>query len=182
MSVPSVAVPALRPSTSISAPAGTVWISIDVIVGLAGSLTSPLSLLNGWVIGGAVSRVAPAATAVGPRDPGFELRLIANWRPGDADDRHRAWVRDGWAALRPFSSGQYASFLSDEGPAGVRTADGVLAGVTAKVDDVVPVGQTIAWLLKPGESVPAPSGAPQQTGRKMDSAPVAAAARVRVAQ
>ena len=28
--------------------------------------------------------------------------------------------------------------------------DGVLAGVTAKVDDVVPVGQTIAWLLKAG--------------------------------
>jgi pyruvate dehydrogenase E2 component (dihydrolipoamide acetyltransferase) len=55
-------------------------------------------------------------------------------------------------------------------------ADGVLAGVTAKVDDVVPVGQTIAWLLKPGESVPAASGAPQQTGRKMDSAPAAAAA------
>src|SRR6187455_2356946 len=54
-------------------------------------------------------------------------------------------------------------------------ADGVLAGVTAKVDDVVPVGQVIAWLLKAGESVPAASGAPQQTGRKMDSAPAAAA-------
>jgi len=54
--------------------------------------------------------------------------------------------------------------------------DGVLAGVTAKVDDVVPVGQVIAWLLKAGESVPASSGAPQQTGRKMDSAPAAAAA------
>jgi pyruvate dehydrogenase E2 component (dihydrolipoamide acetyltransferase) len=60
-------------------------------------------------------------------------------------------------------------------------ADGVLAGVTAKVDDVVPVGQTIAWLLKPGESVPAASGAPQQTGRKMDSAPAAAAAPVAAA-
>ena len=54
-------------------------------------------------------------------------------------------------------------------------ADGVLAGVTAKVDDVVPVGQTIAWLLKAGESVPASAGAPQMTGRKMDSAPAAAA-------
>src|SRR5688572_31925492 len=53
--------------------------------------------------------------------------------------------------------------------------DGVLAGVTAKVDDVVPVGQTIAWLLKAGESVPASSGAPQMTGRKMESAPAAAA-------
>ena len=55
-------------------------------------------------------------------------------------------------------------------------SDGVLAGVTAKVDDVVPVGQIIAWLLKAGESVPASAGAPQMSGRKMDSAPAAAAA------
>ncbi len=31
-------------------------------------------------------------------------------------------------------------------------ADGILGGVTAKVGDVVPVGQTIAWLLQPGEA------------------------------
>ena len=53
--------------------------------------------------------------------------------------------------------------------------DGVLSAVTAKEGDVVPVGQTIAWLLKPGEALP--TGGPQvQTGRKMDSAPAAAAA------
>ena len=45
--------------------------------------------------------------------------------------------------------------------------DGILAGVTAKVGDVVPVGQTIAWLLQPGEAPPA-AAAPAQTGRKMD--------------
>jgi len=53
--------------------------------------------------------------------------------------------------------------------------DGVLSGVTAKVGDVVPVGQTIAWLLKPGESMPASGGAQAQSGRKMDAAPAAAA-------
>jgi pyruvate dehydrogenase E2 component (dihydrolipoamide acetyltransferase) len=53
--------------------------------------------------------------------------------------------------------------------------DGVLSGVTAKVGDVVPVGQTIAWLLKPGEALPT-GGAQAQSGRKMDSAPAAAAA------
>ena len=42
--------------------------------------------------------------------------------------------------------------------------DGILGGVTAKVGDVVPVGQTIAWLLKPGETPPVAS-APTQTGR-----------------
>ena len=42
--------------------------------------------------------------------------------------------------------------------------DGILGGITAQVGAVVPVGQTIAWLLKPGEAVPAAS-APTQTGR-----------------
>src|SRR4051812_20331136 len=47
--------------------------------------------------------------------------------------------------------------------------DGTLAGVVAREGDVVPVGQTIAWLLQTGESVPAPSAA-AQTGRRSDSA------------
>jgi pyruvate dehydrogenase E2 component (dihydrolipoamide acetyltransferase) len=42
--------------------------------------------------------------------------------------------------------------------------DGILGGVTAQAGAVVPVGQTIAWLLKPGETPPA-SSAPVQTGR-----------------
>src|SRR5262245_14045066 len=54
------------------------------------------------------------------------------------------------------------------------SSDGVLSGVIAKEGDVVPVGQTIAWLLKPGEAVPT-GGAQMQSGRKMDSAPAAAA-------
>jgi pyruvate dehydrogenase E2 component (dihydrolipoamide acetyltransferase) len=55
--------------------------------------------------------------------------------------------------------------------------DGVLGGVTAKEGDVVPVGQTIGWLLKGGEAVPASAGPGSGTsGRKMDAAPAAAAA------
>jgi hypothetical protein len=99
---------------------------IDRVVELTGSLTSPLSLLNGWVIGGAASRVPAEATAVGAREPGYELRLIAVWPPGDPDgERHTAWVREGWEALRPHGDGrQYATFLADEGHAGVRAAYG----------------------------------------------------------
>src|SRR5688572_31038052 len=58
-------------------------------------------------------------------------------------------------------------------------SDGVLGGVTAKIGDVVPVGQTIAWLLKPGESVPQ-QGAQVQTGRTGAAAAPAAAAGVAV--
>ena len=54
-------------------------------------------------------------------------------------------------------------------------AEGILAGVTAKVGDVVPVGQTIAWLVAPGEATPATT-APTQSGRRTDSAVGTAAA------
>ena len=56
-------------------------------------------------------------------------------------------------------------------------AAGILGGVTAKVGDVVPVGQTIAWLLQPGEKPPAAT-APTQTGRTMDKAPAAASGAI----
>src|SRR5467141_2855958 len=35
--------------------------------------------------------------------------------------------------------------------------DGILAGITADVGAVVPVGQTIAWIVAPGEKLPAQS-------------------------
>src|SRR5580704_8853498 len=44
------------------------------------------------------------------------------------------------------------------------TGDGILAGVTAAEGAVVPVGQTIAWLVQPGEAPPKQTTGPQ-TGR-----------------
>jgi pyruvate dehydrogenase E2 component (dihydrolipoamide acetyltransferase) len=55
--------------------------------------------------------------------------------------------------------------------------DGILKGVTAREGDVVPVGQTIGWLLKDGEAVPASAGPGSgASGRKMDAVPAAAVA------
>src|SRR5437667_10998349 len=54
--------------------------------------------------------------------------------------------------------------------------DGILGGITAQVGAVVPVGQTIAWLLKPGEQPPAASAsvATGRTGAGSMQQPVAA--------
>ena len=52
----------------------------------------------------------------------------------------------------------------------------MLGGVTAKVGDVVPVGQTIAWLLKPGEAVPDGDGAQRRPAARWTRRPAAAAA------
>ncbi len=58
--------------------------------------------------------------------------------------------------------------------------DGILGGITAQAGDVVPVGQTIAWLLKAGEAPPATS-APAQTGRTGAAAPQATASAAQAA-
>jgi pyruvate dehydrogenase E2 component (dihydrolipoyllysine-residue acetyltransferase) len=55
-------------------------------------------------------------------------------------------------------------------------ADGVLAGVKAHAGDVIPVGQTIAWIVGPGEKPPMDE-ASAASGRRMDTkAPPATAA------
>src|ERR1700688_1863524 len=54
-------------------------------------------------------------------------------------------------------------------------ADGILAGVKAHAGDVIPVGQTIAWIVNPGEKPPVEE-ASSASGRRMDSKPAPAAA------
>jgi pyruvate dehydrogenase E2 component (dihydrolipoamide acetyltransferase) len=58
-------------------------------------------------------------------------------------------------------------------------ADGILAGVKAQAGDVIPVGQTIAWIVRPGEKPPVEEAA-AASGRRMDSAPAPAAAAASV--
>jgi pyruvate dehydrogenase E2 component (dihydrolipoamide acetyltransferase) len=54
-------------------------------------------------------------------------------------------------------------------------ADGILAGVKAQAGDVIPVGQTIAWILGAGEKLPLEE-ASSTSGRRMDSKPAPAVA------
>jgi FAD/FMN-containing dehydrogenase len=110
--------------------------TIDVFCERASAFTSPFAQINGWAVGGAVSRVDPDATAVGERETGFELSFAVGWPPSDPDgERHRAWSRAGSEALRGESAGIYANFISDEGSAGVEAAYGArLARLTAVKD------------------------------------------------
>jgi len=98
---------------------------IDVFIERLGAMTSPFAQINGWAMGGAVSRVDPDATAVGEREVGFDISFAIGWLPSDPDpERHRDWARTAWDALQPHSSGVYANFISDEGEAGVEAAYG----------------------------------------------------------
>jgi pyruvate dehydrogenase E2 component (dihydrolipoamide acetyltransferase) len=56
-------------------------------------------------------------------------------------------------------------------------ADGILAGIKAQAGDVIPVGQTIAWIVKPGEKPPVEEAA-AASGRRMDTKAAPAAPAV----
>ncbi len=53
--------------------------------------------------------------------------------------------------------------------------DGVLAAITAKVGDEIPVGRTIAWLVKPGETAPAAEAQEKSPSARATRAPDCAA-------
>jgi hypothetical protein len=109
---------------------------VDVFLDRLATIPTPFSQINGYAMGGALSRVDPSATAVGEREVGFDIGIAAGWQPSDPDgDGHTAWVRDGWEALRPHSRGVYVNFISDEGSAGVDAAYGArLTRLTALKD------------------------------------------------
>jgi pyruvate dehydrogenase E2 component (dihydrolipoamide acetyltransferase) len=54
--------------------------------------------------------------------------------------------------------------------------DGILAGITAEVGAVIPVGETIAWLVAPGEKPPAKAATAVPAARATSAAQAAAAA------
>jgi FAD/FMN-containing dehydrogenase len=85
--------------------------------------TSPLSYSVIFHIGGALNERAADDGAVGNRDARFISGFSGVWEPGVPADEHVAWVRKGWEAIRPFSTGgNYVNFqLAEDGPD--RTAD-----------------------------------------------------------
>jgi FAD/FMN-containing dehydrogenase len=94
---------------------------IGVIVDNASNITSPLTTVPIFTLGGAVARVDDDATAMAHRDAAHDINIVASWLPDDADgDRHRTWVRDFFAAVEPHARGVYVNFTSDDDAARVR--------------------------------------------------------------
>jgi Berberine and berberine like len=98
---------------------------IETIVEGASRITSPLSAVPVYHLGGAVGRVPAEDTAFGSRHAGHNINMFGAWEPDRDDrDRHVAWVRDFSEAMAPHAVGQYVNFLSDEGSDGVRAVYG----------------------------------------------------------
>ena len=97
---------------------------IDVVAEFGRRITSPLSSIALWQMGGAVARVADAETAFSGRGAGFTFNINGNSETADGFDEQRQWARDYWSALAPFHTGVYVNFLMEEGDARVRQAYG----------------------------------------------------------
>ena len=99
--------------------------AIDVIVQQAAVITSPLSAIPIFTLGGAVARVDDAATAFTGRSAAHDINFVASWLPDDPEpERHKAWARSAWEAMRPFAHGVYVNFMSDEPAPHVQVAYG----------------------------------------------------------
>jgi len=99
--------------------------AIDVIVDQASAITSPLSAIPIFTLGGAVGRVDDDATAFTGRTAAHDINFVASWLPDDPEpERHKAWARRAWEAMQPFSHGVYVNFLADEPLAHVKVAYG----------------------------------------------------------
>jgi FAD/FMN-containing dehydrogenase len=88
---------------------------IDLLVGHASRITSPLTTIGIYTLGGAVARVDENATAFANRDAAHEINITAAWRPDDTEPaRHIEWARTFFAALEPHSRGVYVNYISDD--------------------------------------------------------------------
>jgi FAD/FMN-containing dehydrogenase len=99
--------------------------AIDALVAQHATVTSPKTEIHIQQMGGAVSRVAPGATAVGDRSAPFILNIVAGTFTADGYDEAVDWAQETHAAVAPaLTGGTYVNFLSSEGDDRVRAAYG----------------------------------------------------------
>ena len=97
---------------------------IDVVAEHGRRITSPISSIALWQMGGAVARVGEHETAFNGRDAAFTFNINGNSETADGFEAERQWARDYWSALAPYHTSVYVNFLMEEGEERVRQAYG----------------------------------------------------------
>jgi len=97
---------------------------IDVMVEYGESITSPITSVACWQMGGAVSRVDEDETAFQGRNAGFTFNINGNSESSDGFEAEREWARDYWSALAPHHTSVYVNFLMEEGEERIKQAYG----------------------------------------------------------
>lgn len=113
---------------------------IDAALGHASTCPSPLSTIDLWTLGGAMTR-PKGETAFTHRDAPYMLGLEANWDDPKDDETNIAWARSVWTGMQRFSTGGlYVNFpgFEEGGESHHKSAYGAnyerLVAVKAKYD------------------------------------------------
>jgi hypothetical protein len=78
---------------------------IDTILAAAAARPSYMPDIPIWHLGGALSRVAPEATAYGRRDAPYLVTAEATWTDAAQNEQNISWARELVAGMHPFSRG-----------------------------------------------------------------------------
>jgi FAD/FMN-containing dehydrogenase len=98
---------------------------IETLTGCFAATPSPLNAIVIPSVGGAVSRVAPEATAYYHRQAPYVMSLVNCWLDPSEDQPNIEWVRTTWTALTPHLPRRvYVNELQEEGADRVRDAYG----------------------------------------------------------
>ena len=97
---------------------------IDVMVENGSRITSPITSIALWQMGGAVARVGESETAFNGRDAGFTFNINGNSQTAEGFEAEREWARSYWSALAPHHTSVYVNFLMEEGEERIRQAYG----------------------------------------------------------
>ena len=116
--------------------------AIDVIADRAQDRPAPLTLVNTFHMGGAITKVDPEATAFSEREAPFMVSIDGMWDDAADDEARVAWVRSTWNEIGKFGTGgvylNFTGIADEELTAGVDSALGRnlrrLAEVKAKYD------------------------------------------------
>src|SRR6185295_5685767 len=82
---------------------------IEAMIETFMSSTLPITPVLTAPQGGAISRVAPDATAYPYRDARHNLLVAAAWADSSGDEAHLTWARAAWKTLEPFTRGFYVN-------------------------------------------------------------------------
>jgi FAD/FMN-containing dehydrogenase len=86
--------------------------AIDALLAEYDKVTSPLNVAMFEHFGGAVSDVAPGATAFPHRNAKYNFAVVSRWEDPAVSERHIRWARDACKAMQPISiGGTYVNYL-----------------------------------------------------------------------
>jgi FAD/FMN-containing dehydrogenase len=97
---------------------------IDISVEYASRISSPITSVGMWQMGGAVARVGEEDTAFNGRAAGHTFNINGNSLGPDGFEEQRDWARSIWSALAPYHTSVYVNFLMEEGEERIRQAYG----------------------------------------------------------